>query len=220
VSSRDQSSTQELTLAMALKLSMVFSSGSSGLSHAEKASTAKVGIHRGKKLLPHKGMSGAGTTPKVLDLFGSTSSSSEDEAIAPALVPHRKHRRKSPPKTFRMPYDVPPVKGTSIQRCSISFYFLCLLYLTFLLSADDLQLAGVFVDGGAKESGRQEVCTTKFPSSREPPTDSKSATPRDTGVLDIALVLGHMGTVNYDVVCGLLVECLQYMSSTMFAIPY
>jgi hypothetical protein len=37
-------------------------------------------------------------TPKVLDLFGSTSSTSENEAVAPTPVPHRKCPRKSTPK--------------------------------------------------------------------------------------------------------------------------
>jgi hypothetical protein len=82
--SGDQASTQELALAKAVKPSKKFSSGSSGLSLAEKASTTKGGIHGGKMSLPRTSVSGTGTTPKVLDVFGSASSASKDEADAPA----------------------------------------------------------------------------------------------------------------------------------------
>jgi hypothetical protein len=33
-------------------------------------------------------------------------------------------------------------------------------------------------------------------------------------------VSGHTGTVNRDVICGLLAECLQDVSSVMFTMPY
>jgi hypothetical protein len=138
--SGDQASTQELTLARAPKLSKNFSSGSLVLSLAEKSSAANVGIRGRKKSLPQTGVSGMGTSSKALDLFGSGSSASEDEAIAP--VPHRKHPQMSPPKTFSKPSDVPPMKGTSIPSCCILFYFLCLLYLTFVLSVSDFRLVG------------------------------------------------------------------------------
>jgi hypothetical protein len=121
-SSGDPTSTGELALAKALKSSKKFSSWSSGLSLAEKASAANIGTHRGKKLLPHTGVSDAGMTSKALDLFRSASSASKDEATAPA--PRQKCPRKFPPKTSRKSSDVPPMKGTSIQRCSIPFYFL------------------------------------------------------------------------------------------------
>jgi uncharacterized protein YlxW (UPF0749 family) len=39
-------------------------------------------------------------------------------------------------------------------------------------------------------------------------------------MLDIALVSRHAGTVNRDAVCGLLAECLEYVSSVVFAMPY
>jgi hypothetical protein len=35
-------------------------------------------------------VTGVGTTPKELDLFGSSPSASEDEAAAPAPAPHQK----------------------------------------------------------------------------------------------------------------------------------
>jgi hypothetical protein len=38
---------------------------------------------------------------------------------------------------------------------------------------------------------------------------------KGTGVLDIALTLGHGGAVSRDAVCGLLTECLQDVSSTV-----
>jgi hypothetical protein len=53
-SSGDPNSTGELALAKALKSSKKFSSWSSGLSLAEKASAANIGTHRGKKVVaPH-----------------------------------------------------------------------------------------------------------------------------------------------------------------------
>jgi hypothetical protein len=79
-------------LAKALKPSKKFSSGSSDLSLAEKASIAHVGIHSGKRSSPQTGVSGVGTRSKALDMFGSGSSASKDEAAAP--VPHRKRPQK------------------------------------------------------------------------------------------------------------------------------
>jgi hypothetical protein len=159
-------------------------------------------------------------TSKALDLFRFASSTFEDEDAAPMPAPHQRHPRKSLPKTFRKPSNVPPMKGTSILSCSIPFYFLCLLYLTFVLSAGDFRLVGVSADGSAKESGHQEVCTTKSPSSREPLANPRSITPRNTDVLDIALVSGHTGTINHDAICGPLAKCLQDVSSAMFTMPY
>jgi hypothetical protein len=118
-----------------------------------------LGSMGGKKSLPHTGVSGRGTTSKVLDLFGSASSAYEDEAACAYAPPEMSS--KSPSKTFQKPSDVPPTKGTSIHWYSIPFSFLCLLYLS-----------------------------------------------------------GHMGSINRDAVCGLLAECLQDVSSAMFAMPY
>jgi hypothetical protein len=92
--------------------------------------------------------------------------------------------------------------------------------LTFVLSVDDFSLAGASIDGGAKESCRQEVCISKSPSSQEPLANPKSGTPRDASVLDIALMSGSMRTINRDVVCGLLAKFLQDVSSTIFVMPY
>jgi hypothetical protein len=39
-------------------------------------------------------------------------------------------------------------------------------------------------------------------------------------VLDIAVMSGHTGTINHDVVCGLLAEYLQDVCSTMLMMPY
>jgi hypothetical protein len=99
-------------------------------------------------------------------------------------------------------------------------FVLCLLYLIFVLAATDFQLAGISTDVGAEELGHEGVHAAKSPSSREPLADIETATPRDTSVLDIALVSGHVVTVNRDVVCILLVECLQDVSSVVFAMPY
>jgi hypothetical protein len=112
-----------LVLAKALKLSKKFSSLSSELSLAEKASAAKVGIHRGKTSLLHTSVGSAGMTPKMLDLFGSASSSSEDEAAAPMRVPHRKRPRKSPPKIARKSSDVSPGEGMSVRVRSIHLFY-------------------------------------------------------------------------------------------------
>jgi hypothetical protein len=115
-------------LTRALKPSKKFSSGSSGLSLAKKASVANVRMHGGKKSLPWMSVSGAGTTSKVLDLFGYASSTSEDEAAAPAPTPRWNHLWKSPLKTSRKPSDVPSVKGTSIPSCSIPFIFVFAIF--------------------------------------------------------------------------------------------
>jgi hypothetical protein len=47
----------------------------------------------------------------------------------------------------------------------------------------------------------------------DPPVQVKASQAHRASVLDIALVLGHTGTVDRDVVCGLLMECLQDVSS-------
>jgi hypothetical protein len=64
-----------------------------------------------------------GTTPKVLDLFEYASSASEDEAAAPVHVPRQKRPQKSPLKTAWKTSDVPPMKGTSVWRCSIHLFY-------------------------------------------------------------------------------------------------
>jgi hypothetical protein len=151
-----------LALAKALKLSKKFSSRSSSLSLIEKASAAKVGIQGGKKSLPCTGVSVARMTQKVLDLFRSASSAFEDETAEHA--PYQKRPQKSPSKTSQKYFDVPPVKGTSIQRRSIHFV-LCSLYLTFVLAAADFQLVGISTNASAKESGHEEVHAAKSPSS-------------------------------------------------------
>jgi hypothetical protein len=98
--SGDQTSSQELALTKALKPNKKLRSGSSGLSHTEKASAINVGSCGGKKSLPRTGVSGAGMTSKALDLFGPASSTSEDKAVMPVLAPHQKRPQKSPLKTF------------------------------------------------------------------------------------------------------------------------
>jgi hypothetical protein len=66
----------------------------------------------------------------------------------------------------------------------------------------------------------EEVYAAKSPLSRESPVDPETATPCDTSVLDIVLVLGHVGIITYDAICGLLAECLQDVSSAVFVMPY
>jgi hypothetical protein len=92
--------------------------------------------------------------------------------------------------------------------------------LTFVFAAAEFQLAGASADVITKESGCEEVHATKSPSSQEPLANIEITTPRDTSVLDIALLPGHAWTVYRDAICGLLVECLQDVSSAMFVMPY
>jgi hypothetical protein len=82
----DWTSVQELAMAKALKAIKNFITGSSGLSLMEKATTGKVKISGGKVPSTSTGVSGAGKAPKALDLFGSGSSASDDEAAASALT--------------------------------------------------------------------------------------------------------------------------------------
>jgi hypothetical protein len=123
--SEDQTSTQELALAKALKPSKKFSLGSSGLSLTEKASASKGGVHGGKTSLPNANVGGTVMTPKALDLFGFASSTSEGEAAAPAHVPHWKRPHKSSPKTIQKSSDVPIAKGTSVRKRSIRLFYVC-----------------------------------------------------------------------------------------------
>jgi hypothetical protein len=39
-------------------------------------------------------------------------------------------------------------------------------------------------------------------------------------MLDIALVSGRTGTINCNVACGLLIECLQDVSSIILMLPF
>jgi hypothetical protein len=128
--SGDETSTQELVLAKALKPSRKFSSGSSGFSPVEMASGTKVGVGREKTPLSHTGVSGVGKALKALDLFGSASCAFEDETVVPmpAPMPHQKHPWKSPaPKIVRKSSDASPAKGTSARRC-----FICLFYVRYI----------------------------------------------------------------------------------------
>jgi hypothetical protein len=44
---------------------------------------------------------------------------------------------------------------------------------------------------------------------------SSAGAGKGTGVLDIALTLGHRGAVSRDAICGLLTKCLQDVSSVV-----
>jgi hypothetical protein len=99
-------------------------------------------------------------------------------------------------------------------------FVLCSLYLTFVLVAADFQLTGASTNANAKELGREEFHVSPSPKSREPLADSKTTTPHDTSVLDVALVLGCVGTVNQDRVCDLLAEFLQDVIPAMPMTPY
>jgi hypothetical protein len=103
---------------------------------------------------------------------------------------------------------------------AFNLFVLCSLYLTFVLASADFQLVGASTDASTKESGREEVHATPSPTLREPLADTKTATPHDTSVLDIALVSGRVGTVNHDSVCGVLPECLQDVGSNLLMTPY
>jgi hypothetical protein len=47
---------------------------------------------------------------------------------------------------------------------------------------------------------------------------SSAGASKGTGVLDIALTSGHGGAISRGAVCGLLIECLQDVSSVVLAI--
>jgi hypothetical protein len=115
---------QELALAMALKPSKKFNSGSSGLSLTEKASTTKVKTSEGKASSTSACVIGASKALKVLDLFGSGSSAFDGEAVAP--TPRRKRLQKSHPlKTVRRSSGAPATKRTSAWRCALFLSHSC-----------------------------------------------------------------------------------------------
>jgi hypothetical protein len=66
----------------------------------------------------------------------------------------------------------------------------------------------------------ERTSCAESPSAREPLVDVEAAHTCEVRVLDIALVSGHTGTVNHDVVCGLLTRCLQDVSATMLVWPF
>jgi hypothetical protein len=94
--SGDQTSVQELAMAKALKPSKKIILGSSELSVTEKVSTEKVKISGEKAPSTSAGVGCVGKALKALDLFGSSSSASDDEVAA--STPHWKRLRKSAPR--------------------------------------------------------------------------------------------------------------------------
>jgi hypothetical protein len=66
----------------------------------------------------------------------------------------------------------------------------------------------------------EDVHTTDSHSLREPPIEVETALTHDTSVLEIALASGHGVTINRDVVCGLLTECLQDVSFAILMMSY
>jgi hypothetical protein len=120
----DWTSAQELAMAKALKAIKKFITGSSGLSLMEKAATGKVKISREKVPSTSTGVSGAGKAPKALDLFGSGSSSSDDEAAASA--PHQKCLWKSPPrKNIQKSSDAPTAGGMPAWSFALPSSYYC-----------------------------------------------------------------------------------------------
>jgi hypothetical protein len=77
----------------------------------------------GENILACTSVSGTGTTLKVLDLFGSASCAFEDMVVVPAPVPRPRRPWKSPPKAVQKSFDVPPMKGTCVRRCSIRLFY-------------------------------------------------------------------------------------------------
>jgi hypothetical protein len=55
-------------------------------------------------------------------------------------------------------------------------------------------------------------------SARDSPDEVETAPTRDITVCDVALVSRRTGAIDYDVVCGLLTECLQDVSFVTFAL--
>jgi hypothetical protein len=54
----------------------------------------------------------------------------------------------------------------------------------------------------------------------KPTIEVEAALTRETSMQDLALALGHGGTINRDVVCGLLTECLQDVSYAVLVMSY
>jgi hypothetical protein len=94
----------------ALKPSKKFISGKSGLSLMEKDCAVKVKTSRGKSPSTSMGVGGAAKAPKALDLFGSSSSASDDEAA---------------PKTIQKSIDVPTTGGTLAQSFALRLSYNC-----------------------------------------------------------------------------------------------
>jgi hypothetical protein len=72
--------------------------------------------------------------------------------------------------------------------------------------------------GTGKGCGGREVRLDECLLLQEPLDGVEDALTRKISVLDIALASRHRGAINYDAVCGLLTECLQDVSSTIFAV--
>jgi hypothetical protein len=87
--SMGQTSTQELVLAKCLKQSKKFISQSLRLSITEKTSSANIKISGGGGGVMTSTGGGGAAQPltRMLDLFESGSSASDDEAAAPAPMP-------------------------------------------------------------------------------------------------------------------------------------
>jgi hypothetical protein len=109
------------------------------------------------------------------------------------------------------------MKGTIEQfltlRLSESY---CIeLFLAFVT----VKIVVASVAAGVEDSGSRGVCTNEpvtgagSSSTKDPSVHVEASQAHGASVLDIALVLGCAGTVDRDVVCGLLMECLQDVSS-------
>jgi hypothetical protein len=96
-----------------------------------------------------------------------------------------------------------------------------LLYLTFVPVVAKVQSVVASANAGIKASGCGDVLVVErvtgaeSPSAREPPVQVETTHIRDASMLDIVLVSRRNKTVNRDAVCGLLMECLHDVSSTM-----
>jgi hypothetical protein len=81
----------------------------------------------------------------------------------------------------------------------------------------------ISADSGTKDLRCGDVCVAKqvsgvkSASARDPPVQAETTHTREASVLDIALVLGHTGTINRNAVCCLLTECLQDVCCAIFA---
>jgi hypothetical protein len=210
-----QTSALEVTLAKLVKRSNKFIAKSSRLIIVEKATAMTIKI-AGKKT--HSASAGGSDTiqasTRALDLFGSSSSASDDETT-PREPPH-KH-----PRIFVHPKGVPK---SSVMRSNFEWslsLFCCFknydgepfLFVT-------AKMIAALSASAAKDLGVEDVHTTESPSSREPPIEIEAALTRETSMLDIALALGRRGTINHDAVCGLLTECLQDVSFAILAMSY
>jgi hypothetical protein len=116
-----------------------------------------------------------------------------------------------------MPSEAPAVKGTLEQFIALrlfesydnelfpAFVIVKMVVASIVAGVKDFGSGGVHAD--------EQLTYAGSTSARDPPVQVKASHDHGANVLDIVLVLRHAETIDYDVVYGLLMECLQDVSS-------